>query len=139
MPWSDRSQQVSAQVLERPFDAGPLHALTDNDPALLIRLIDTIQRSCAQDRAALLKLDGRSTVALASIAHRQLGGARMIGAHEVACVCEALQDLSHAGSARRALELRDALIEQLERLENAMDELRGQVNRARLARRTQGP
>lgn len=115
----------TAQAPAEVFDPSALDTLTGGDPKLARRLFDELLSSTTEDLRMLQALaltEERS--ALAELAHRIKGAARMVKAAGLVQCCEALESACQLDSADESLDgAIQALIAEMQRLHGALERL----------------
>ncbi|PYC08258.1 hybrid sensor histidine kinase/response regulator [Pseudomonas protegens] len=73
------------------FSISTLRTLTRNQPLLALRMLKTLLQCCREDRLALGLIPAGDSQALAALAHKIKGSAKMLGATSLLACCEALE------------------------------------------------
>ena len=123
------ASRPSAQANERSLDISSLRRMTVCDPVALEGLLGELRSSNQRDLQSLAALvAGPDLAALAALAHRIKGGARLIKAHRVISACEQVEFNCNA----RALES-GRLGRQVEVLRGALLQLEEELQDHRVA------
>lgn len=93
--------------------------IAGGDQAFLREILADFRQSTHEDARHLKdSLDTGDSIGLRRAAHRMKGASRMVGALDLASVCEALENAAHANDLAKAGELRSHLAAELQRLDH---------------------
>lgn len=109
----------SGPTVPSPFSENALMEIAGGDQAFLREILADFRQSTHEDARHLKdSLDTGDSIGLRRAAHRMKGASRMVGALDLASVCEALENAAHANDLAKAGELRSHLAAELQRLDH---------------------